>query len=353
MMIRVKQIFGQRYWVDILSWTTFGVILFLIIPMLYPAELPLIYHVYHLMLFIVLISVYYLNVCIIIPNVVKRGVNFYYVLLFIALCVLVINLMNFLEIQLDVKTRVYQSLYPNEEYRPEDHKSYVGYYLFFLTAIVLGVGYTNHIFKKWRKEEEKSREIKAQKTKAELESLKAQINPHFFFNTLNTIYALTHNDVEKSQKAILKLSKMMRYAMNEENREVVRLSEETAFIQNYLELMGYRLPENVHLYFDLTQEQPEKEIAPMILLNFVENCFKHGISTEMNCYIIISTAFEGDYFVLRTENDWFPMRENKSSNGIGIDNTKKRLEIIYEQDYTLEQNIEGNRFYSILKIKLK
>lgn len=348
----MKQIFRQSILIDFVSWAAFGIILFVLIPMLYPAELPLIYHVYHLVLLAVLIGVYYLNVRVIIPNVVKRGINFYYVLLFIGLCVLVINLMNFLETQMDVRTQVYQSLYPNEEYRPGDHKSYIGYYLFFLTAIVLGVGYTNHIFKKWRKEEQKSQTIKAQKTKAELDSLKAQINPHFFFNTLNSIYALTHIDVEKSQKAILKLSKMMRYAMNEENREVVRLSEETAFIQNYLELMQYRLPENVRLDFDLTQEQPEKEIAPMVLLNFVENCFKHGISTEKECFIKISTAFENDCFVLTTENDWFRERETNLSKGIGIENTKKRLDIIYGKDYSLEQNTHGNRYYSTLKLKL-
>lgn len=349
----MKQIFAQNYWIDVLSWTTFGMILFMIIPMLYPAELPLIYHVYHLVLFVVLIGVYYLNVGIIIPNVIKRGVNFYYVLLFIGLCILVLNLMNFMETQMDVRTQVYQNLYPNEEYRSEDHKSYIGYYLFFLTSIVLAVGYSNQIFKKWRKEEKKSKTIKAQKIKAELDSLKAQINPHFFFNTLNSIYALTYIDMEKSQKAILKLSKMMRYAMNEENKEVVRLSEETAFIQNYLELMHYRLPKNVRLNFELTQEQSDKEITPMVLLNFVENCFKHGISTEKECSIKISTAFENNFFVLTTENDWFCERETILSKGIGIENTRKRLDIIYENDYSLKQSVHKNRFYSILKIKLK
>lgn len=347
----MKQIFRHNIWIDIVSWSAFGMILFVIIPMLYPADLPWIYHLYHLILFAVLIGIYYLNIGLIIPKVIKGRINIYYVFLFLTLCILVINLMNFLENQLNVRGLVYQSLYPNEEYVAEDHKSYINYYLFFLAAVVLGVGYTRYIFKKWRKEEEITREIKAEKTKAELESLKAQINPHFFFNTLNTIYALTHSNVGKSQKAILELSKMMRYAMNEENREKVSLSEETAFIHNYLELMQYRLPENVQLTFELTDKYSHKEIAPMILLSFVENCFKHGVSTEQACKIHIQTDFEEDYFVLKTTNDWFAKRKKKPG-GIGIQNTEKRLKIIYGKNYELQHQIKKNRFHSILKIKL-
>jgi len=145
----------------------------------------------------------------------------------------------------------------------------------------------------------------------------------------------------------------MRYAMNEENKEEVSLFEETAFVQNYLALMQYRLPKNVQLSFELTQEHEEKTIAPMILLSFVENCFKHGVSTEKECFIKINTAFEEDCFVLTTENDWFPMRrEGHTSKGIGIENTKKRLDIIYGKKYSLDQNTKGGRFYSTLKIKL-
>lgn len=345
-------IFKNDLWIKIAGWLILAIVLLLFIPMLYPAKLPIVYHFYHLILFVVLFGVYYLNTQKIIPSILKKRINFYYVIVFFGICALVINLMRLIETEFDLQAQVYKSLYPNRDFYPEDHTSYVNYYVFFLTALVLMIGYINFLLKRWQKEENKRRQIKAEKIKAELENLKAQINPHFFFNSLNTIYALTHNDIGKSQKALLKLSEMMRYAMNEENKKVVSLREETAFIQNYLELMHYRLPKNVQLSFELTQQQQKKKIAPMILLSFVENCFKHGISTEKACFIKITTAFENNYFVLITENDWFPKRKNQLSKGIGIKNTKKRLAIIYEDAYLLEQKIKKNRFYSILKIKL-
>ncbi len=90
----------------------------------------------------------------------------------------------------------------------------------------------------------------------------------------------------------------------------------------------------------------------MILLNFIENCFKHGVSTEQECLIKIFTHFEGDYFVLSTENDWLKNHQSNKSKGIGINNSKKRLEIIYPEKHELEYEVNENRYHSSLKIKL-
>ena len=337
---------------DIIGWCLLAVVLLLIIPMLYPARLPLVYHIYHVILFFVLFGVYYLNSLIIIPKVVKNGINLYYILLFLVLCGLVISIMFFVEIKLNVRSLVYSSMHPYSIYRPEENKSYINYYLLFLTTIVFSVGYMNHLVKKWNMEKKKMSELQRRKEKAELDSLKSQIQPHFFFNTLNTIYALTYTDIGKSQEAILSLSKMMRYVINEENRQFVTLKEETSFIYSYLELMEHRLPKNIKTLFNLTQKHPETIITPMILMNFIENCFKHGMSTEKECIIKISTDFEDNYFVLRTENDWFDTRKSNSNKGIGIENTRKRLDIIYPDDYSLENKMFNNRYYCVLKIKL-
>lgn len=346
------RIYHKNIWIDIIGWCLLAVVLLLVIPMLYPVRLPLVYHIYHLILFGALFGTYYLNTRIIIPKFIKKGINFYYILLFLLLCGLVIGIMFFIETKLNVRSLVYNSMHPNTVYEPEENKSYINYYLFFLMSIVFSVGYMNHLFRKWNIEKQKNSELEKRKTKAELDSLKAQIHPHFFFNTLNTIYALTHTNIEKSQEAILSLSKMMRYVMNEENRHFVTLKEETSFIYNYLELMKHRLPNNIKTQFNLTQKHPDTSIAPMILLNFVENCFKHGLSTETECFIKITSGFEGDYLVLKTENDWFNLRQNNDSGGIGIENTRKRLDIVYPNAYSLEHSILENRYYCILKIKL-
>lgn len=342
----------KNIWIDIIGWCLLAVVLLLVIPMLYPVRLPLVYHIYHMILFGALFGVYYLNTRIIIPKFIKKGINFYYILLFLLLSGLVIGIMFFIETKLNVRSLVYNSMHPNTEYKPEENKSYINYYLFFLMSIVFSVGYMNHLFSKWNLEKQKNNKLEERKAKAELDSLKAQIHPHFFFNTLNTIYALTYTNIEKSQEAILSLSSMMRYVMNEENRHFVTLREETSFIHNYLELMKHRLPDTIKTQFNLTQEHPNATIAPMILLNFVENCFKHGLSTESECFIKITTDFEGDYLVFKTENDWFRSRQNNNSTGIGIENTRKRLDIIYPKAYSLEHSIIDNRYYCILKIKL-
>ena len=166
----------RNIWKEILGWTVLAVTLLLVIPVLYPTKLPWVYHAYHVILFFILFTVYYLNIHLIIPKLIKRNINFYYILSFFGVCAFVIGIMNLIEIQLDVRALVYQSIYPDTLYRPEENKSYINYYLFFLTVIVFSVGYMNHLFNSWREEEQKNNRLKEQKVKAELESLKAQMH---------------------------------------------------------------------------------------------------------------------------------------------------------------------------------
>jgi len=346
------KVFSKRnIGLNIMGWSLLGIVLFLIIPMLYPAKLPLVYHIYHLVLFAILFGIYYFNIKIVIPKTVTNTINFYYVLLFLGMCTLVVGLMSFVETSLNLREEVYRSLYAEKVSVASEHKSYVNYYVFFVTAIVLMIGFTNFLIRKWNTEERKKLALQELKAKAELGNLKAQINPHFFFNTLNTIYALTHKDVEKSQASLLKLSKMMRYAMNEENEEFVSLQDELVFIQHYLDLMMHRLSSNVTLEYHISKYDSEAKIAPMVLLTFIENCFKHGISLQQDCYIRISTEINERAFILKTENPWFENREK--SNGIGIENTVKRLNIIYNDGYKLEQFIIEGKYFTSLKINLK
>lgn len=342
---------NKRIVLTIIGWTILAVVLFMLIPMLYPAKLPWVYHFYHLVLFGVLAVVYYVNIHVVIPKLIHKSFHFYYVLVFFGLGALTVSLMRFVEITLNLQEEVYKSLYPDQLYIASEHTSYVDYYVFFLTSIVLTVGFTHFLIKKWNSETNKKLVLQELKTKAELTSLKAQINPHFFFNTLNTIYALTEKNIEKSQKAILKLSKMMRFAMNEENNELVDLQEELAFVHNYLDLMSYRLPPKVTLTYAITPCNSELKIAPMILLTFIENCFKHGVSSEAHCTIKITTYLEENIFTLETENAWFNKKEKQT--GIGIENTKKRLDILYENKYELEQTTADGKYFSTLKIHLK
>lgn len=254
---------------------------------------------------------------------------------------------------LNIRQLIHQKLNPGEPY-VKKRNVFIFFYIIILVVIILATGIILQLVKKWNREEKNNIILREEKSKAELSTLKSQIHPHFFFNTLNTIYALSHSDVPQSQEALLKLSKMMRFAMNEENREKVYLEEEIGFIKNYLDLMKHRLPNNVDFKGDILEVKSNLEIVPMILLTFIENCFKHGITAKENCRIIIETQLNGSTFILKTENGIFENKVNSlDSSGIGIDNTIKRLSILYPKNYTYKTRQEDRKYYCELQINLK
>lgn len=321
--------------------------------MVYPVKLPREYHVYHFILFWVLFGVYYLHVNFLIPTFYKKYGLLPYLLCIIAIGFVSVLFMDFVSSSLNIRELIHQKLNPNEPYIKKKN-IFIYFYIVILLAIILITGIILQMVKKWNREEKNNIILREEKSKAELMTLKAQIHPHFFFNTLNTIYALSHSDVPQSQEALLKLSKMMRFAMNEENREKVKLQEELEFVKNYLDLMKHRLPDNVHLSSNLFVASTDLEIVPMILLTFIENCFKHGITTKKQCDIIIETALVGSTFTLKTENDILEHQSNALNyTGIGIDNTIKRLDILYPENYTYKSRRANGKYYCELKIDLK
>jgi two-component system LytT family sensor kinase len=123
----MKAFYNRNIGMDIMGWSILGITLFLIIPMLYPANLPLVYHIYHLVLFIVLIGIYYLNIRLVIPKTVHRSINFYYIILFFVMGALTVSLMSFVATYLNLQEEVYNRLYPENEFIVSEHKSYVNY----------------------------------------------------------------------------------------------------------------------------------------------------------------------------------------------------------------------------------
>lgn len=327
--------------------------LLLLVPMAYPVELPLEYHFYHFILFWLLLAIYYWNVNYLLPVIHKKHGLFYYILCIIAIAIASVFLMELVSNALNIRELMHQKLRPGEPY-VKKRNIFIFFYIIILVTIILATGVILELVKKWNQEEKHNIILREEKSKAELSTLKAQIHPHFFFNTLNTIYALSHSDVPQSQEALLKLSKMMRFAMNEENREKVKLSEEIDFIKNYLDLMKHRLPKNVDFKADILNVHTDLGIVPMILLTFIENCFKHGITTEKSCEIIIETALNDTLFTLKTQNEIFENKANSlESSGIGIDNTIKRLDILYPENYTYISRKEDGKYYCELQIDLK
>ncbi len=194
--------------------------------------------------------------------------------------------------------------------------------------------------------------LEKQNLEQQLEYLRYQINPHFFMNTLNNIHALVDIDPEKAKDTILELSKMMRFVLYEGNKQGVPLSRELDFIRHYVTLMQLRYTDKVRISMDLPQEVPDRQIPPLILITFIENAFKHGISYQRESFIEGKVAVEGEtlQFSCRNSKAEKPIEEK---GGVGLDNVRKRLNLIYDKQYTLKIKSEPDTYTVELVIPLK
>ena len=199
----------------------------------------------------------------------------------------------------------------------------------------------------WFKSQQLQQELEQAKLRAELSALKHQINPHFLFNILNGLYGLAfRNDDEPTAEGIAKLSQMMRYLLYESNDAKVPLDQEIAYLENYIDLQKLRLNEATRVRFRVEGEVAGKQIVPMILIPFVENAFKHGISAVRPSDIGISLHISGYQLHFHVDN---PVQRAEQvphgpAGGIGLQNVRKRLELLYPGAYHLQTGAAQGRY---------
>ena len=194
-----------------------------------------------------------------------------------------------------------------------------------------------------RQSEKKQKEVEA-----ELAWLKNQINPHFLFNTLNNISSLTQVDADEAQDAVMQLSDLLRYAMYETNKPKVPISGEINFMRNYIELMKLRCNEKTRVSFRTMVPQPDMEIAPLLFISLVENAFKHGVDGSKEATIDISLMQEDHLITFCCDNTNNPKPAiDRSGSGIGLDNTRRRLELLYPGHYQWEQHVTPENIYHV------
>lgn len=188
------------------------------------------------------------------------------------------------------------------------------------------------------RDEQKMEQLKRQNLQAEMDYLKYQINPHFFMNTLNNIHALIDIDTECAKETVIELSKMMRYVLYDSGNELISLNNDIRFLKNYIELMRIRYTDAV----DIRVQHPENlseqvSIPPLLLIVFVENAFKHGISYNRPSFIHLTIGVDEDRVTATFCNSRHPSLKPKTEAGIGLENVRKRLELIYgARNYTLK-----------------
>ncbi len=196
--------------------------------------------------------------------------------------------------------------------------------------------------------------IKEEKQMAEISYLKAQINPHFLFNTLNSLYALTIEKSNEAPKAVLKLSSIMRYVVTESDQDFVPLEKEINYIKDYIDLQKLRISDDTNLKISIEGDPIGKMIAPLIVIPFIENAFKYGINPDENSFIDIKITIDSDNFILKVKNSIVNknLSEDKKTE-TGIENTIKRLNYIYPEKHLLNIKEEDGIFSVNLTIILK
>ena len=224
---------------------------------------------------------------------------------------------------------------------------------FMLTAsLISGLSLGFRFSEKLALNEKLRKETEKEKLNTELAFLKHQINPHFLFNTLNSIYSLALIKSDMTAEAVMKLSEMMRYVLQDVEKEKVPLALEVEYLEHFVELQKIRLSENVEVRFTIKGDPDAYEIPPIILVPFVENAFKFGTSAHENARITIEIRIAENQLAFQVFNQVFNGRRQAETFGIGIQNTRKRLQLIYPGKHQLELTKTESDFTVNLKIDM-
>ncbi len=206
----------------------------------------------------------------------------------------------------------------------------------------------------WFRNRRISAQMEKYKLQSELALLRNQINPHFLFNTLNNIDTMVYKISEEASEAIMKLSSIMRYMLYESNTQYVLLSKEVDYLRSYFDLEQMRVKNKSQIHFEASLENPAISISPMIFISFVENAFKHATNTGKGIKVCCEIKESAGVVHLRVTNsfDREAMNEKDKTGGIGLQNVKRRLELIYPERFQLDLKEEGKEYLLNLKLDL-
>ncbi len=328
--------------IHVLVWGLFGLTFLLFQPLTGRLTMPTEFWLKQGLIFCVWVGIFYLTSEVTVPQLLFRGHTGWFILALFGITVAVLGFGKFLETVLHLPALMDQAFLAAagrprlNQHRPRfDSMGLLG------TMFVLGISTCITVVQKWQNDARIRQTLEQQRVSAELSVLKAQINPHFFFNTLNNIYALTLLDGEEARSAIHRLSRMMRYVLYDTAGGMTLLSQEIAFVQDYITLMQLRLDDRVTVTFEHPEPLHEVPVAPMLLLPFLENAFKHGVAaTEASAIFVAIRQPQADVVELEVRNTRLPRAATDlaGSNGIGLANTRRRLDLLYPDHFTLVVN---------------
>lgn len=210
---------------------------------------------------------------------------------------------------------------------------------FIISLLVAGFNTAIAMTNKWVTEEQSRKEAEREHIRSELAFLQNQVSPHFFMNTLNNIHSLVDADKDLAQDAILRLSALMRYLLYESGRGTTTLAREVEFLRSYVNLMQLRVDESVSINLDLPEKIQDINIPPLLFISYIENAFKHGVSYRDKSSLSFSLHQHDhslEFVSMNTISPYSDHKTSKTHGGIGLENTRKRLQLLYGDNYHLD-----------------
>ena len=308
---------------------------------------------------IFLMTFYFANSKIFIPHILARRKFLIYIFIIIVCFLLFLFFFNLIFINAE-ETKHYMERHRQhaiERGRPYKTRSY--WELFFsaspiaLFLITYLFSTISKVISEWFLAEERKEEMQQKQLATELNLLRSQVNPHFLFNTLNGIYSMALVQDEKTPDSVMKLSRIMRYTLEESQTEKVPLNKEIEFINSYIDLQKLRANDKLHVTFIVEGNTDFVQIAPLLFIPFIENAFKYGVSAHSDSDIHIHITCVNQQLYFSCSNSIFSAQKIKKGTGTGISNVKRRLELLYENNHALKINKQENYFQVELYIRLK
>ncbi|MDR6337866.1 hypothetical protein HNQ91_000888 [Filimonas zeae] len=300
---------------------------------------------------IILIIFYYFNRWWLIPKLLARKKTWFYIFSIIGYLALYIAILYFIFIKApETQKYIRDQLVKNPNFKMTLRFFWPGPVTLFLLTFV--VSSSSKVIAQWFQAEENRQEVTKQQLQTELSLLKSQVNPHFLFNTLNSIYSLSVTNSDKTPDAVMKLSRIMRYTLEESQNDEVPLDDEIMFARSYIDLQQLRLTDKVHINFATTGETESVIIAPLLFIPFIENAFKYGISAHHPSAIDIQLQASNHQVVFTCVNDVVPAAQKHEGTGTGIINTQRRLDMLYpgKHSLTIESNTQQYKVLLILNV---
>jgi len=369
----------KNLWIiHILAWLLFLVLPFTIMsrePDPY-SQISLLTSPWLWLFFLIYCSIFYVNILIFIPQLFLKQKYVLYSGIFLAGLILIFYTQPFENLifqkfhsqqrqRPEMEDEMFRKPPPDRDFRPDgpppfhaqparngrEGKPSVDFVSLVLFVVVSVAALATKISEQWRLSEKRAILSEADKAQAELSFFKAQINPHFLFNTLNNIYSLAVSKSEHTAPSILKLSKMMRYITEEATEDFVPIEDEITCLENYVDLQKLRLNAKTKIEFKYEGDFKGIRIPPLILMTFIENAFKYGVSNRIDNLIEIRLYTSQKTISFYCKNQIFEMNMGHERQGIGIANTRKRLDFLYPDGYELKIDQQEKTFEVTLELR--